>query len=238
MRKSPWFLSGGDLSLWSRQVQQCWSCPWGLLTNPCSQKRWFQSNWFDFILHGPQVPTTAAPSGGKMCYDCGYLIDGWTQDGPNYQHPMTDGTPQAMPILRIDTNSYKGCPLKKLLIKFKKLPMLIWTHSRTMREKMVEDYFALQHQLANMNSGGDFLGHPLHSVWRRGNIGRPCDFVRWRGRVLWSGSRVLHPVNDIYFTSNNSTYTPNLILSRAIHIMLLGRLLISQKSSYKSRWVW
>ena len=43
-----------------------------------------------------------------MCYDCGYLIDGWTQDGPNYQHPMTDGTPQAMPILRIDTNSYKG----------------------------------------------------------------------------------------------------------------------------------
>jgi len=42
----------------------------------------------------PEVPTTAAPSGGKMCYDCGYLIDGWTQDGPNYQHPMTDGTPQ------------------------------------------------------------------------------------------------------------------------------------------------
>ena len=29
-----------------------------------------------------------------MCYDCGYIIDGWTQDGPNYQHPMTDGTPQ------------------------------------------------------------------------------------------------------------------------------------------------
>ena len=67
------------------------------------------------------MPTTAAPSGGKMCYDCGYLIDGWTQDGPNYQHPMTDGTPQAMPILKIDTNSYKGCPLKRLLIKFKKL---------------------------------------------------------------------------------------------------------------------
>ena len=71
-----------------------------------------------------QVPTTAAtgaPSGGKMCYDCGYIIDGWTQDGPNYQHPMTDGTPQAMPILKIDTNSYKGCPLKRLIIKFKKL---------------------------------------------------------------------------------------------------------------------
>ena len=48
-----------------------------------------------------------------MCYDCGYLIDGWTQDGPNYQHPMTDGTPQAMPILKKDKNSYKGSPLKK-----------------------------------------------------------------------------------------------------------------------------
>ena len=41
----------------------------------------------------PQTAETGAPSGGKMCYDCGYLIDGWTQDGLNYQHPMTDGTP-------------------------------------------------------------------------------------------------------------------------------------------------
>jgi len=32
--------------------------------------------------------------GASECYDCGYLIDGWTQDGPNVQHPMTDGTPQ------------------------------------------------------------------------------------------------------------------------------------------------
>ena len=32
--------------------------------------------------------------GASQCYDCGYLIDGWTEDGPNYQHPMTDGTPQ------------------------------------------------------------------------------------------------------------------------------------------------
>ena len=34
------------------------------------------------------------------------------------------------------------------------------------------------HQFVNMTSGGDFLGHPLHSVWGRGNIGRPCDFLR------------------------------------------------------------
>ena len=112
---------------------------------------------------------------------------------------------------------YKGCPLK-----FKKLPLLIWTHSRTMREKMVEDNFALQHQLANMNFGGDFLGRPLHLVWGRGNIGRPCDFLRWRGRVLWSGSRVLHPVNYIYFTSNNST--PYLILySVELYILCVAR---------------
>ena len=32
--------------------------------------------------------------GASQCYDCGYLIDGWTEEGPNYQHPMTDGTPQ------------------------------------------------------------------------------------------------------------------------------------------------
>jgi len=32
--------------------------------------------------------------GATECYDCGYLIDGWTPDGPNVQHPMTDGTPQ------------------------------------------------------------------------------------------------------------------------------------------------
>jgi len=32
--------------------------------------------------------------GASQCYDCGYLIDGWTENGPNYQHPMTDGTQQ------------------------------------------------------------------------------------------------------------------------------------------------
>ena len=39
-----------------------------------------------------------------MCYDCGYLIDGWTQDGPNYQHPMTDGTPQ---VKKLHTLTWK-----------------------------------------------------------------------------------------------------------------------------------